>query len=347
MVFKLAVTLINKITEIRTLFQSDTKSVSDSIDIINSLKTKYLGRKGIISGLFGQLRDVPNEDRSITGKELNKLKEEITNILQSLLSQVSRTDIQQHQISEDIHLPGDYIRVGSLHPIEKTIQEVKRIFSSIGFSVVYGPEIDDEYHNFEALNLPKHHPARDMQDTFYVSKDVVLRTHTSNTQIHVMEEQEPPLRFIIPGRVYRNEAISVRSYCLFHQVEGLYVNEQVSFAELKGTLEYFVRNFFGDDVNARFRPSFFPFTEPSAEMDISCIFCRGGGCPTCKKTGWLEILGCGMVDPAVFEKVGYDPIKWKGYAFGMGIERLAMLKYRIDDIRLFFNGDVRFLRQFT
>lgn len=347
MVFKLAVTLINKITEIRTLFQSDTKSVSDSIDIINSLKTKYLGRKGIISGLFGQLRDVPNEDRSITGKELNKLKEEITDILQSLLSQVSRTDIQQHQISEDIHLPGDYIRVGSLHPIEKTIQEVKRIFSSIGFSVVYGPEIDDEYHNFEALNLPKHHPARDMQDTFYVSKDVVLRTHTSNTQIHVMEEQEPPLRFIIPGRVYRNEAISVRSYCLFHQVEGLYVNEQVSFAELKGTLEYFVRNFFGDDVNARFRPSFFPFTEPSAEMDISCIFCRGGGCPTCKKTGWLEILGCGMVDPAVFEKVGYDPIKWKGYAFGMGIERLAMLKYRIDDIRLFFNGDVRFLRQFT
>lgn len=347
MVFKLAVTLINKITEIRTLFQSDTKSVSDSIDIINSLKTKYLGRKGIISGLFGQLRDVPNEDRSITGKELNKLKEEITDILQSLLSQVSRTDIQQHQISEDIHLPGDYIRVGSLHPIEKTIQEVKRIFSSIGFSVVYGPEIDDEYHNFEALNLPKHHPARDMQDTFYVSKDVVLRTHTSNTQIHVMEEQEPPLRFIIPGRVYRNEAISVRSYCLFHQVEGLYVNEQVSFAELKGTLEYFVRNFFGDDVNARFRPSFFPFTEPSAEMDISCIFCRGGGCPTCKKTGWLEILGCGMVDPAVFEKVGYDPIKWKGYAFGMGIERLAMLKYQIDDIRLFFNGDVRFLRQFT
>lgn len=347
MVFKLAVTLINKITEIRTLFQSDTKSVSDSIDTINSLKTKYLGRKGIISGLFRQLRDVPNEDRSITGKELNKLKEEITNILQSLLSQVSRTDIQQHQISEDIHLPGDYIRVGSLHPIEKTIQEVKRIFSSIGFSVVYGPEIDDEYHNFEALNLPKHHPARDMQDTFYVSKDVVLRTHTSNTQIHVMEEQEPPLRFIIPGRVYRNEAISVRSYCLFHQVEGLYVNEQVSFAELKGTLEYFVRNFFGDDVNARFRPSFFPFTEPSAEMDISCIFCRGGGCPTCKKTGWLEILGCGMVDPAVFEKVGYDPIKWKGYAFGMGIERLAMLKYRIDDIRLFFNGDVRFLRQFT
>lgn len=347
MVFKLAVTLINKITEIRTLFQSDTKSVSDSIDTINSLKTKYLGRKGIISGLFGQLRDVPNEDRSITGKELNKLKEEITDILQSLLSQVSRTDIQQHQISEDIHLPGDYIRVGSLHPIEKTIQEVKRIFSSIGFSVVYGPEIDDEYHNFEALNLPKHHPARDMQDTFYVSKDVVLRTHTSNTQIHVMEEQEPPLRFIIPGRVYRNEAISVRSYCLFHQVEGLYVNEQVSFAELKGTLEYFVRNFFGDDVNARFRPSFFPFTEPSAEMDISCIFCRGGGCPTCKKTGWLEILGCGMVDPAVFEKVGYDPIKWKGYAFGMGIERLAMLKYRIDDIRLFFNGDVRFLRQFT
>lgn len=347
MVFKLAVTLINKITEIRTLFQSDTKSVSDSIDAINSLKTKYLGRKGIISGLFRQLRDVPNEDRSITGKELNKLKEEITNILQSLLSQVSRTDIQQHQISEDIHLPGDYIRVGSLHPIEKTIQEVKRIFSSIGFSVVYGPEIDDEYHNFEALNLPKHHPARDMQDTFYVSKDVVLRTHTSNTQIHVMEEQEPPLRFIIPGRVYRNEAISVRSYCLFHQVEGLYVNEQVSFAELKGTLEYFVRNFFGDDVNARFRPSFFPFTEPSAEMDISCIFCRGGGCPTCKKTGWLEILGCGMVDPAVFEKVGYDPIKWKGYAFGMGIERLAMLKYRIDDIRLFFNGDVRFLRQFT
>ncbi|MFQ6673737.1 MAG: phenylalanine--tRNA ligase subunit alpha [Fidelibacterota bacterium] len=313
---------------------------------VEELRIRYLGRKGKITRLFSQLAGEPEASRRQIGEVLNDLKEEVTEKIEAL-----RTGLTEKRESApsvgDLTLPGDFVRVGSLHPIEHTMQDVKRIFSAIGFSIVYGPEVDDEYHNFEALNIPKHHPARDMQDTFYVSENVVLRTHTSNTQIHVMEQQDPPVRIIVPGRVYRNEAISVRSFCLFHQVEGLYVNEHVSFAELKGTLEFFVREFFGKGVKSRFRPSFFPFTEPSAEVDISCILCGGKGCPACKKTGWLEILGCGMVDPEVFRSVDYDPDRWKGYAFGMGIERLAMLKYQIDDIRLFFSGDVRFLRQFT
>jgi phenylalanyl-tRNA synthetase alpha chain len=298
-----------------------------------------------VAALFDDMKNVPPENRSKAGKALNQLKSELSTEMEKLLDDAAESITSSHE-SSDPTLPGDFIPVGSIHPIEKTIQEIKKIFEAIGYNSVYGPEIDDDYHNFEALNIPPHHPARDMQDTFYIADEIVLRTHTSNTQIHIMEEQEPPLRVIVPGRVYRNEAISVRSYCLFHQIEGLYVAKKVTFAELKGTLEYFVKSFFGDDVKTRFRPSYFPFTEPSAEVDVSCIFCKGSGCKTCKQTGWLEILGCGMVDPAVFEKVGYDPEIWSGYAFGMGIERLAMLKYKIDDIRLFFNGDVRFLRQF-
>ena len=276
---------------------------------------------------------------------MNKLKSELTHEIVKMEGAVS-TGAGSVEQSVDLSLPGDEIPMGSLHPITQTMREVKQIFQAIGFSVAYGPEIDDDYHNFEALNIPKHHPARDMQDTFYITDNDVLRTHTSNTQIHVMENQEPPVRVICPGRVYRNEAISIRSYCLFHQVEGLYIDEDVSLAEMKGTLEYFCRQFFGDEVKARFRPSFFPFTEPSAEVDISCLMCDGKGCPMCKKTGWLEIMGCGMVDPAVLKMVGYDPEKWSGYAWGMGIERLAILKHGVDDIRLFFNGDIRFLRQF-
>ena len=226
------------------------------------------------------------------------------------------------------------------------MEEIKSIFLKLGFSLAYGPEIDTEFYNFEALNIPKHHPARDMQDTFYISDEVLLRTHTSDTQIHFMENNTPPVRIIAPGRVYRNEDVSVRSYCLFHQIEGLYVDAGVTFAELKGTLDFFARELFGKDVKTRFRPSYFPFTEPSAEMDVSCIFCKGKGCSICKKTGWLEILGCGMVDPEVYKSVKYDPDKWSGYAFGLGIERIAMLKYEIQDIRLFYSGDVRFLRQF-
>ena len=226
------------------------------------------------------------------------------------------------------------------------MDEIKSIFLRLGFSLAYGPEIDTEFYNFEALNIPKHHPARDMQDTFYITDEVLLRTHTSDTQIHFMENHDPPVRIIAPGRVYRNEDISVRSYCLFHQIEGLYVDSGVTFSELKGTLDYFARKLFGEKVKTRFRPSYFPFTEPSAEMDVSCIFCKGKGCSICKKTGWLEILGCGMVDPEVYKSVKYDPDKWAGYAFGLGIERIAMLKYGVEDIRLFYSGDVRFLRQF-
>ncbi|MFQ6608322.1 MAG: phenylalanine--tRNA ligase subunit alpha [Fidelibacterota bacterium] len=333
------------IEKIRADFSRAVKDKSLSDKEIIELKNKFLGRKGMVADLFSQMKDVPFEDRPKVGNKLNQLKNDLGQAIDNLLAETFRD--KSYDIEKlDYTLPGDFIPVGSIHPIESSIQEIKEIFGAIGFNSVYGPEIDDDYHNFEALNIPHHHPARDMQDTFYIAEDIVLRTHTSNTQIHVMENQEPPLRVIVPGRVYRNEAISVRSYCLFHQIEGLYVGKDVSFAELKGTLEYFAQSFFGMDVKTRFRPSYFPFTEPSAEVDVSCIFCNGQGCNTCKRTGWLEILGCGMVDPAVFEKVGYDPEIWSGYAFGMGIERLAMLKYGINDIRLFFNGDVRFLRQF-
>jgi phenylalanyl-tRNA synthetase alpha chain len=233
-------------------------------------------------------------------------------------------------------LPGIHFPVGSLHPLQQILDEIKDVFTSIGFSIAYGPEIDDDFHNFQALNIPKHHPARDMQDTFFIDKNIVLRTHTSNVQIHLMENNNPPLRYIVPGRVYRNEAISFKSYCLFHQVEGLYVDKHVSFSEMKGMLEFFVKRIFGRNVKIRFRPSYFPFTEPSAEVDIWDE----------KRDQWMEILGCGSVDPAVFENVGYDPEIWQGYAFGMGIERIAMLKYKIGDIRHFYQNDVRFLSQF-
>lgn len=339
--------LSDKIAALRTEFQQAIDSAdTDRPETIENLRIKYLGRKGEVAALFAQLGQADAEERPKLGQLLNQLKHELAATVETALS-TTRAGSGEEAQQKDLTLPGDYFPLGSLHPIEQTLQEVKKIFASIGFAVAYGPEVDDDYHNFEALNIPKHHPARDMQDTFYVADDVVLRTHTSNTQIHVMENQDPPLRVICPGRVFRHEAISVRSYCMFHQVEGLYVHRTVSFAEMKGTLEYFNHQFFGSDVKSRFRPSFFPFTEPSAEVDISCIVCGGKGCSLCKKTGWLEILGCGMVDPKVFEFVGYDEEEWRGYAFGMGIERLAMLKYQIDDIRLFFNGDVRFLRQFV
>ncbi|MEE9167407.1 MAG: phenylalanine--tRNA ligase subunit alpha [Candidatus Neomarinimicrobiota bacterium] len=338
--------LLKQIEEAGREFAREVEQLDASMEALDSLRIRYLGRKGKIPSLFDQVPVQPKESRSEAGMILNNLKKEIEDRIAALRKvTVSKSETQPTHL--DLNLPGDSVRFGTLHPVEHTMQDVKNIFTSIGFSVAYGPEIDDDYHNFEALNIPKHHPARDMQDTFYVSEDVVLRTHTSNTQIHIMEKEQPPLRVIVPGRVYRNEAVSVRSYCLFHQVEGLYINRSVSFAELKGTLEFFVGKFFGDDVKFRFRPSFFPFTEPSAEVDISCLLCGGSGCPACKNKGWVEILGCGMVDPEVFRHVGYDPEEWTGYAFGMGIEKLAMLKYQIDDIRLFFNSDVRFLRQFV
>ncbi len=340
-------TLKNEIDSLTTEFNNSIKSIShNDIDSLNKIKHIYLSRKGKLSELFIKLGEADQFERPKLGKKINDLKKSFSESIDEIEKSFNSNPKESSDENIDLTLPGDFISYGSKHPITKTIDEIKSIFSQIGFSVAYGPEIDDDYHNFEALNIPKHHPARDMQDTFYINSNDVLRTHTSNTQIHLMENSDPPIRVICPGRVFRNEAISIRSYCLFHQIEGLYINKNVSFSEMKGTIEYFCKKFFGENVVARFRPSFFPFTEPSAEVDISCMMCNGKGCSMCKKTGWLEILGCGLVDPEVLKNVGYDPEIWSGYAWGMGIERMAILKYGIDDIRLFFNGNVKFLRQF-
>jgi len=339
------VSITDQIQKIRSEFRSDLETLSSENGAVDQIRIKYLGRKGLVASLFVQMGKVDSDERPKMGKVLNKLKSEITLEIDGL-STAGRELTGTDAANVDFTLPGDPISIGSIHPLTQTMEEIKSIFLKLGFSLAYGPEIDTEFYNFEALNIPKHHPARDMQDTFYITDEVLLRTHTSDTQIHFMENNDPPVRIIAPGRVYRNEDVSVRSYCLFHQIEGLYVDKRVTFVELKGTLDYFARELFGKDVKTRFRPSYFPFTEPSAEMDVSCIFCKGKGCGICKKTGWLEILGCGMVDPEVYKSVKYDPDKWTGYAFGLGIERIAMLKYGVQDIRLFYSGDVRFLRQF-
>ena len=337
--------ITDQIQQARLKFKSDLESLLSENGAIDKIRIKYLGRKGLIAELFIQMGKVDQEERPQIGKVLNELKTEISLEIDGITS--SWETAAESDVTEvDYTLPGDPIPIGSIHPLTQVMEEIKSIFLRLGFSLAYGPEIDTEFYNFEALNIPKHHPARDMQDTFYITDEVLLRTHTSDTQIHFMENHDPPVRIIAPGRVYRNEDISVRSYCLFHQIEGLYVDSRVTFSELKGTLDYFARKLFGENVKTRFRPSYFPFTEPSAEMDVSCIFCKGNGCSICKKTGWLEILGCGMVDPEVYKSVKYDPDKWTGYAFGLGIERIAMLKYGVEDIRLFYSGDVRFLRQF-
>ena len=337
--------ITDQIQQARLKFKSDLESLLSENGAIDKIRIKYLGRKGLIADLFIQMGKVDQEERPQIGKVLNELKTEISLEIDGITSS-GETAAESDVTAVDYTLPGDPIPIGSIHPLTQVMEEIKAIFLRLGFSLAYGPEIDTEFYNFEALNIPRHHPARDMQDTFYITDEVLLRTHTSATQIHFMENHDPPVRIIAPGRVYRNEDISVRSYCLFHQIEGLYVDSRVTFSELKGTLDYFARKLFGENVKTRFRPSYFPFTEPSAEMDVSCIFCKGNGCSICKKTGWLEILGCGMVDPEVYKSVKYDPDKWTGYAFGLGIERIAMLKYGVEDIRLFYSGDVRFLRQF-
>jgi len=324
--------LKDSIESVKNDFLTEFASIGDSSSS-EILKQKYLGRNGLVTELFKELGKVSSNDRPLYGQLLNGLKNEL---FEKISSVQSGSDSDESSDYVDIALPGKSYSRGSSHILEQTFTDIKKIFGEIGFSVAYGPEIDDDYHNFTALNVPEHHPARDMQDTFFVDKDIVLRTHTSNVQIHLMEEKDPPLRFIVPGRVYRNESISYKSYCLFHQVEGLFVEKNVSFGQLKGTLEYFVKKMFGSDRKMRWRPSYFPFTEPSAEVDIWDE----------QRNQWMEILGCGMVDPEVFKSVGYDPKVWRGYAFGMGVERIAMLKHGIDDIRLFYNGDIRFLRQF-
>jgi len=321
------------IKKVKTSFQSDLKSCKTSEDL-EQLRIKYLGRRGQLTDLFNQFGTLSNKDKPKYGKTLNVLKSDLTTSYNEKLT-VLNLD-QESDNKRDFSLPGYALPKGNIHPLEHVTDEIKSIFQSIGFSVAYGPEIDDDYHNFEALNVPKHHPARDMQDTFFIDSDIVLRTHTSNVQIHLMENQDPPLRHICCGRVFRNEAVSYKSFCLFHQVEGLVINESSSFAEMKGTLEYFAKEMFGKDTKMRFRPSYFPFTEPSAEVDIW----------NDKLNQWMEILGCGMVNPNVLENVGYDSEKYQGFAFGMGIERIAMIKYGIRDIRLFYQNDKRFLEQF-
>tara|TARA_Y100000768_G_scaffold62605_1_gene42810 strand:- start:10698 stop:11675 length:978 start_codon:yes stop_codon:yes gene_type:complete len=319
------------IESVRRQFRSDSDPFPSDKDSLENLKIKFLGRKGLIANLFSQIPNLSNDQKPIAGKLLNQLKIELEN------SFPSNTESASH-LEEiiDRSLPGVIYPPGNKHPIQSTMDEIKRLFGQIGFAVAYGPEIDDDFHNFSALNFPKDHPARDMQDTFFTKEDLILRTHTSNVQVHLMEEKQPPLRYIVPGRVYRNESISFKSFCLFHQVEGIYIDKNVTFSDLKGTLEYFVKKMFGSKTKMRFRPSFFPFTEPSAEVDIWSE----------KNKQWLEILGSGMVDPEVFKAVNVDNNLWNGFAFGMGVERICMLQYEIDDIRLLYQNDVRFLEQF-
>jgi len=336
--------LLEKAEDVKKEFLQEIASVID-IDSLENIRIKYLGRNGLVSELFDKLKEVPKEEKPEAGKNLNLLRSELTSKLADLKISLDSTK-KESGSKLDLSLPGRKFKIGTKHILTQTLDEIKNIFKGMGFSVYTGPELESDYYNFEALNFPHDHPARDMQDTFFVSEDFLLRTHTSPVQIRIMEKMKPPVRAIIPGRVYRNEAVSSRSYCMFHQVEGLYVDVDVTFAELKGTLVSFAHQFYGEDLKYRFRPSFFPFTEPSAEMDITCFICKGNGCKVCKQSGWLEILGCGMVDPNVFNMVDYDPEKYTGYAFGMGIERIAMLKYNITDIRVFFENDFRFLNQF-
>ena len=328
---------LKQIETVRNDFLAELEDVNEDLNEIESLRSKYLGRKGKVASLFSLMGEATNEERPALGESLNQLKKELTTLFEDKVSEFDRSRQKAEDDSIDLSLPGKEQRLGSIHILEQTLSEIKDIYRSIGFHVAYGPEVDDDHHNFTALNIPEHHPARDMQDTFFIDPETVLRTHTSNVQVHLMEEQDPPIRYIVPGRVYRNEAIGYKSYCLFHQVEGIYINERVSFGELKGCLEYFVKQMFGPKKKMRFRPSYFPFTEPSAEVDIWDE----------ERQQWMEILGCGMVDPAVLDNVGYDSSRFHGYAFGMGVERIAMLKYKINDIRHFYSGDVRFMEQFV
>lgn len=332
--------------KIKQLKEEIDALMAQSVDEAEALRIKYLSKKGEITALFSEFRNVPAEQKKEVGQAINVLKdfaqEKIELLKNGLIEQEGAT------ATIDMTLPGESIKLGSRHPLSLVKNEILDIFKRLGFVVSEGPEIEDDWHVFSALNFPEEHPARDMQDTFFIQKspDVLLRTHTSSVQVHDMEEMEPPIRAITFGRVFRNEAISARAHCMFHQIEGLYIDEEVSFADLKQTLLYFAKELFGETAEIRMRPSYFPFTEPSAEVDVSCSICKGKGCNVCKYTGWLEIMGCGMVDPNVLESSNIDSKKYTGFAFGMGIERIAMLKYGINDLRLYFENDVRFLDQF-
>ena len=313
-----------------------------------TFRIKYLGTKGLVKAIMGEMKNVAPENKKAAGQLLNDFKIFVEEKYNQLKGSTVNAQLSTANLL-DFTLPADALPLGSRHPISLVKNKVVAVFQRLGFAVAEGPEVEDDWHNFSALNLPENHPARDMQDTFYISQnpDWLLRTHTSSVQVREMEKGKLPIRIICPGRVYRNETISARAHCFFHQVEGLYIAENVSFADLKQTLYFFVQEMFGSTVKVRFRPSYFPFTEPSAEMDISCLICGGEGCSVCKKTGWVEILGCGMVHPSVLDNCGIDSNKYTGFAFGMGIERITMLKYQIKDLRLFSENDVRFLKQFT
>lgn len=331
-------------TEIAGTIAEDDKQLEE-------FRIKWLGTKGLLKSIMGEMKNVAPEQRKEAGQLLNEFKQFTEGRFDELKSLVrdAKGNSSARSSALDLTLPADNLPIGSRHPVVLMKNRIVSIFQRLGFAVAEGPEIEDDWHNFGALNLPVHHPARDMQDTFYVQQnpDWVLRTHTSSVQIREMEKGKLPIRMLMPGRVYRNETVSARSHCFFHQVEGLYIDENVSFADLKQTLYFFVKEMYGKDVKVRFRPSYFPFTEPSAEMDVTCFICGGTGCNICKKTGWVEILGCGMVHPNVLTNCNIDPAKYTGFAFGMGIERPAMLKYGVNDLRLFSENDVRFLKQFS
>ena len=347
--------LLQQIHELKSGIEQDALAGTDA----ETFRIKYLGTKGLVKAVMGEMKSVAPEQRKDAGQALNALKQFAEEKWEALkfntTNHQSRSASGQATTNDiDLTLPGDEVPIGSRHPLSIVRSRIIEIFARLGFAVADGPEIEDDWHNFTALNLPEHHPARDMQDTFYIERkdagagaDWLLRTHTSNVQIREMQKGKLPLRIICPGRVYRNETISARAHCFFHQVEGLYIDENVSFADLKQTLYFFVQEMFGAGVEVRFRPSYFPFTEPSAEMDVTCTICKGKGCSLCKQTGWVEILGCGMVHPKVLQACNLDPEKYTGFAFGMGIERITQIRYNINDLRLYSQNDVRFLRQFT
>lgn len=335
--------MIDKINQLKAEIEAATAA---SIDEVEALRIKYLSKKGAITALMQDFRTVPAEQKRELGQKLNELKTIATDRLTALRETLENSDTVDSDL--DLTRTAAPMPLGSRHPLSLVKDEIIAIFSRLGFTIAEGPEIEDDWHVFSSLNFAEDHPARDMQDTFFIEKnpDVLLRTHTSSIQVRTMTQQKPPIRVICPGRVFRNEAISYRAHCIFHQIEGLYVDEGVTFADLKQSLLYFAREVFGETARIRMRPSYFPFTEPSAEVDVSCNLCGGKGCNVCKGTGWLEIMGCGMVDPNVLESCGIDSKKYSGFAFGMGIERIAMLKYGVKDLRLYFENDVRFLRQF-
>lgn len=333
----------DQLLELKIRALKELESVAERSDI-EKLTQQYLGRKGLLTLILKKLAELPKEERPVIGKLANQVKEDLYKQFQSVSDSLT-AQAEETVSAFDVTLPGRRIPLGHLHPITKTTEEICVIFSTLGFKVVEGPEVELDYYNFEALNMPKDHPARDIQDTFYISDNVVLRTHTSPMQIRIMENKSPPVSIVAPGKVYRPDS-DISHTPMFHQVEGLLVDKGISFGDLKGTLTTFIHQIFTRDTKLRFRTGFFPFTEPSAEVDIQCVICKGNGCRTCSYTGWLEILGSGMVDPEVFKAVGYDPENTSGFAFGMGVERIAMLKSGLDDIRLFFENDIRFLQQF-